>query len=854
MRLGNLRAGLLTGCAAMAFLLVGTTSGTGAKAAEYFSRTATFEIINNGGARTDERVAEILDVSPDGNTVLYTDSEAAAIGFLGINDPYNPVGLGTIDLASALGSDNVEPTSLAVAKVKGSVYALVAVNTSPDLLNPSGTLAVFDVTGVNDGNGADDASEASLVTTFPLSGQPDSIAVSPRNNYAAVVIENERDEELCVGGEFDGFAIDEDLEEGTVDTAGKVIAEDVCEDPQSGTADGDVSQDGVAGVAGGLPQLPSGGLDVVKMSGKVTAWKVKPVDLSGLADIAGEDAEPEYVDIRRNNQAVVTLQENNHAVIVNLKKGKVVRHFPLGEVKLKNVDLTEEGVIRFEEDAVRLREPDAVTTLNYGQFATANEGDFEGGSRGFTIFDRRGKVKYESAESFDHMVARHGHYPEERSGNKGSEPEGIDSAYYGRDLFLFVGAERAGLIGVYKVKNTGRNKGKKAKVVFHQALPAGIGPEGLKTISKRKLFVVASEVDETPDEGRKAGFRSVISIYKLKKGKPNYPTLISADDKDVGVKGVPITWGAISSLAAHRKNPRIVYATSDSFYSESRIFKIKLKKRRPSVIVDYLPVDTSGVGDIALDLEGLVQSSDGTFWAASEGSGTQGDESRPFATSNKLLHIDRKGVVQEVVELPDTVTQRQRRWGFEGVAAVGKAGSEKLYAAIQRPWLANPSVDSSTEANPRIGVYDTATGEWKFFFYPTEATSGNPDLSNQWIGLSEIVYLGNDRFAVLERDNLVGEEAESDGFKQVCFISIEGIEPVADNGEANIDLPEVDKEACFDLIPAMASANGSVVDKVEGLTVTKWGKIIIATDNDGVDDHPGETLLLDVTKYVESAM
>jgi hypothetical protein len=45
------------------------------------------------------------------------------------------------------------------------------------------------------------------------------------------------------------------------------------------------------------------------------------VDLTELSVYAFTDPEPEFVDINARNQAVVTLQENNHVVVVNLRKG-----------------------------------------------------------------------------------------------------------------------------------------------------------------------------------------------------------------------------------------------------------------------------------------------------------------------------------------------------------------------------------------------------------------------------------------------------------------------------------------------------------------------------------------------------
>ena len=40
------------------------------------------------------------------------------------------------------------------------------------------------------------------------------------------------------------------------------------------------------------------------------------------------------------------------------------------------------------------REPDAVQWIDDERFVTANEGDLDGGSRGFTIFKKDGTVDY----------------------------------------------------------------------------------------------------------------------------------------------------------------------------------------------------------------------------------------------------------------------------------------------------------------------------------------------------------------------------------------------------------------------------------------------------------------------------
>jgi hypothetical protein len=120
--------------------------------------------------------AEIVSATPDGKTLIYSDSLSGRIGFVDIKNPAAPAAKGAIDMAG-------EPTSVAVV----GNYALVAVNTSPSFVAPDGHLAVVNTI------------TKQIVKTIPLGGQPDSISISPDERYAAIVIENERDEDVNDG-------------------------------------------------------------------------------------------------------------------------------------------------------------------------------------------------------------------------------------------------------------------------------------------------------------------------------------------------------------------------------------------------------------------------------------------------------------------------------------------------------------------------------------------------------------------------------------------------------------------------------------------------------------------------------
>lgn len=728
-----------------------------------FKRVASFPVCAQLGSSCEDdaaTAAEIVAVSADGNTLIYSNSPLGAIGFVDIADPSSPTALGGL----AMGG---EPTSVAVR----GPHALVAVNTSADFVSPSGKLVVVDI------------ATRKIVTELPLPGQPDSIAVSKDEAHVAVVIENERDEDLGTG------------------------------EP---------------------PQLPAGSLVIVDTAGDPAAWTQRNVDLTGLAALFPDDPEPEYVSINDENVAVVTLQENNHIVLVDLASGTVLDHYPAGTVSLDKVDTSDDrpAIITLTESLADIaREPDGAVWLNAAQFATADEGDLYGGSRGFTVFNRDGTVAWAAGNLLEHETVRLGHYPDRRSDAKGNEPENVAAGSFDGKDYLFVASERSSLVFVLDAADPSSPK-------LAQTLPAGVGPEGLLAIPSRKLLVAASEEDSRADV-----IRSVLNIYRYAEGAPAYPTLKSADRAD----GTPIPWGAMSGLAASPADASRVFAIDDSFYASNRIFGIDLDKA-PAVIDTELNIrDTNGVlaalpvpavttadpatfdsidlaaminadGTVNLDPEGIAMASDGGFWIASEGAGTVGDAARPVTSHNLVVKVDASGTIERVITLPDAVNDVQLRFGFEGIAE----SDGKLVVAFQRAWNGEP--------NPRLGIYDLGNGSWSFVYYPLDALESP---NGGWVGLSDISALGKGQFLVVERDNQGGPDAR---IKRLYRIDLTGVAPDA----------SVTKTLVRDLLPDLKAPGGLVPEKIEGLAVLADGKVVIVNDNDGVNDNSGETQLLNL--------
>lgn len=728
-----------------------------------FNRIASFAVcsqINTDCNDDTETSAEIVAASTDGLTLIYSDSPQEVIGFVDITQTNTPVALGTANLVG-------EPTSVSVL----GDYAVVGVNTSVDFVNTSGVLEVFDI------------NSQTSVASFDVGGQPDSVAVSPDGNYIAVVIENERDEDLA---------------------------------------------DGIP------PQLPAGMLVIVDASADTpTDWTTSTVELIGVATLYSDDPEPEFVDINNDNIAVVTLQENNHIILIDLATGTIINDFSAGSVNLTAIDTEEEDSaiisLNSSQDNV-LREPDGVSWINTNYFVTADEGDLDGGSRGFTIFNTSGDVVYSSGNTLDHLAVRLGHYPDDRSGNKGNEPENVEVGIYGDDRYLFVNSERSSLIFVFDVADP-------TQPVYKQTLPAAKGPEGGLAIPSRNLLAVASEVDDRGDK-----LRSVVNLYSYTSTDMTYPTVMSNDRAD----GTPIPWGAMSGLAADINDEGILYAVDDSFYGANRVFIINVADS-PAVIKEEIYIKdtndvfsafvTSGTSQDAesfddvdlssminadktvnLDPEGITVREQGGFLIASEGAGTIGDtDSRPIEKLNFLFALDIDGVIENVISLPDSVNDIQVRFGFEGVAEYDDAA----YVAFQRAW--------GDESGPRIGIYDYETQEWSFLFYPLDTAESQ---NGGWVGLSDIVSLGNGKFMVIERDNQGGPDA---AIKRLYSFNVTGLE----NGAT------VTKTLEHDLMDDLSVSGGLTPEKIEGLAVQN-GNFYIINDNDGVDDNSGETQLINL--------
>lgn len=658
--------------------------------------------------------------------------------------------LGFIDITdpsspSAAGSLALdgEPTSVSVA----AGFALVGVNTSNSYTAPSGFLGVVDL------------ESRELIAQCELDGQPDSVAISPDGTLLAVAVENERDEDHNDGK---------------------------------------------------LPQLPAGDLvlfDLAEDGSPSNCDAARHVDLTGLASIAADDPEPEFVDINSAGQVAVTLQENNHIVIVDGASGSIVNDFSAGSVDLEQIP-TEQGSLTANGQLGDLaREPDAVGWLDEQRLVTANEGDYLGGSRGFTIFTADGQVAWDSGNTLEQLALEHGAYPAGRAGKKGAEPEGVE-IWKERGLIL-VGLERAASVAVYRDGGAGQAP------EFLQWLFTGVGPEGLLAIPQRDLFVVAAEEDDP--EG---GLRSTVSLYQWQE------QTASVDITGTDDNGEAIGFGAISGLTIATDGT--AYAVSDSAYPEARLYQLD-PNTIPARITSVTAISEDGAPAEGLDLEGVAPRAEGGVWLVSEGNPEQG-------RANEVIGVDSNGNIVERFTLPASIAERMTRFGFEGITALSSTSdtsqegstpqAERLAVIFQRP-LADEA------GSTRLGLLDPDSGEWQFV---AVALSEPRSDAGGWVGFSEITALEDGRLALLERDNQVGERA---ALKRVVSISLEDATAVS----AEQAPPVLSTSEVIDLRPALAVDHGVIVDKPEAMAAI-GNELMVITDNDGVDDSISRTQLL----------
>ncbi|GAB3163335.1 choice-of-anchor I family protein [Telluribacter humicola] len=155
--------------------------------------------------------------------------------------------------------------------------------------------------------------------------------------------------------------------------------------------------------------------------------------------------------------------------------------------------------------------PDATTIklpANLGRLRVTNtmgdidkDGDYDVlyafGGRGFSIYNATtGQMVFESGNSLEKEVINAGLYDDDRSDDKGVEPEGVTVGLINKKPVAFVALERSDAIAVYDLSNPAAPR-------FMQMLKTGDAPEGVlfvpsdKSPNGKSMLVTSNEGDGT---------------------------------------------------------------------------------------------------------------------------------------------------------------------------------------------------------------------------------------------------------------------------------------------------------------------------------------------------------------------
>lgn len=243
------------------------------------------------------------------------------------------------------------------------------------------------------------------------------------------------------------------------------------------------------------------------------------------------------------------------------------------------------------------------------------------------------------------------------------------------------------------------------------------------------------------------------------------------------------------------------------------------------------PIDSLGkkvpLDNYGMDLEGVTQAADGSFWMVEE----YGPTIARFSADGKLLETLKPGK-----GLPRVLEQRRLNRGFEGAALFG----DRFYAILQSP-LDNPvSAGEKNSKNSRIVriVEVDLKGRRTLGQYAYVTDNKNSDK------IGDLALEGPRSLLVVERDGKSG----SGSFKRIFRVSLveatnlqllpervagaggslEGMDPddLPKNG-----ITPVSKELVIDLAEA-----GVVEEKVEGIDIVEDTMLAVIIDNDfGLD-------------------
>ena len=475
----------------------------------------------------DESAAEIVAHDPDTQRLYVVNANSGNIDVLDINNPVNPTRLFQIDTAPYGDGAN----SVAVHN------SIVAVAVQADPAQAPGTAVFFNTDG-------------EFLSAVTVGALPDMLTFTPDGQYVLVANEGEPDEYCLIDDEgdpegsvsvinlmngaanltqsdvrtadFSNFTKDNIHPDIRIFGPGASVAQDL--EPEYIAVSPDASKAWVAlqeNNAIAVLDIASASMtDIFPLGYKDYAQDnaLDPSDRDGGINIANWPVSGMY-----QPDAIAAFQSGGETFIISTNEGEA-RDYDCFSEEVRVDDLTLDPTVF--DDPEFLQQPENLGRLK----TTTATGDADGdgqhetivnyGARSFSIWSADGQLVFDSGSDFEQYTAELS--PEDfnatndendsfdnRSDDKGPEPEGVAIGHIGDCVYAFIGFERVGGIIVYDVTDpyqpmfvqyaNNRDFGGDA-----EAGTAGdLGPEGILFISAddspigEPLLVTGNEVSGT---------------------------------------------------------------------------------------------------------------------------------------------------------------------------------------------------------------------------------------------------------------------------------------------------------------------------------------------------------------------
>lgn len=467
--------------------------------------------------------AEIVAYDPLTQRVFTVNAEAAVVDVLDVADPTAPAKLFSIDTAAAIGVDGAVANSVAV---HGDLLA-VAVE-APNKTD-SGWVALFDTEGAH-------------LDTVGVGSLPDSLAFSPEGAWIVVANEAEPSDDYSIDPEGTVSIIDAaTFSVRTADFA--AYASGARELPEGFRVFGPDPADIAAGIEPEYVAVADESTAYVTLQ-ENNAIAVIDLDAAEVADVhalgtkdhslPGNELDPSDRDgaISLANwpvqglylpDTVAAYTTGGQTYLVTANEGDVREWGDYTEeARVKDLELCADAfgaydLAELQSDALlgRLK---VTATLGLTEAGCYDE-LYSFGARSFTIWTAGGELVFDSGSDFERVLAadyaehfnadNEGNDFDDRSDDKGPEPEAVEVGQVGDRFYAFIGLERQGGVMVYDVTDpaaaefvTYVNR-RDFAVEPGEGDSGDLGPESIEFVAAadsptgRALIVVGNEISGT---------------------------------------------------------------------------------------------------------------------------------------------------------------------------------------------------------------------------------------------------------------------------------------------------------------------------------------------------------------------